>query len=155
MWKRFMKEAHAYLQLPPKPFEKPADVVTGSCGGREEVFKADAQLTKPGACKAPPPKPSPGGPTAVPTAKPPSFPPRNTATPTPTPEPTSTPPPTPEPAPTPEPIIYIVEPGDTLSGIAVKFDITLQALLDANNLKADAKIKPGDELIIPVAANTT
>jgi len=41
MWKRFMIEAHAYLQLPPRPFDKPDDVVTTSCDGREEVFKVD------------------------------------------------------------------------------------------------------------------
>src|SRR5437879_13058075 len=53
MWKRFMIEAHAYLQLPPRPFEKPDDVVISSCGGREEVFKVDQPATKPGACKSP------------------------------------------------------------------------------------------------------
>ncbi|TMF12177.1 MAG: hypothetical protein E6I38_03795, partial [Chloroflexi bacterium] len=41
MWKRFMIEAHAYLQLPPRPFERPDDVATSSCGGHEEVFKVD------------------------------------------------------------------------------------------------------------------
>jgi len=34
MWRRFMNEAHAYLQLPPRPFEKPENVMTSSCGGR-------------------------------------------------------------------------------------------------------------------------
>ena len=55
MWRRFMNEAHAFLQLPPRPFEKPANVITSSCSGREEVFKAEAPVTKPGACKSPDP----------------------------------------------------------------------------------------------------
>jgi LysM repeat protein len=149
MWRRFMNEAHAYLQLPPKPFEKPANVTTSSCGGREEVFRDGAQLPEPGACKQPPPKTNPGGPTPVPTPKLPSFPPKNTPTPVPTPVPTATPDPTATPEPTPEPVIYIVKPNDTISSIAQDFGITTQALLDANGLDADSTIKPGDKLIIP------
>ncbi len=161
MWKRFMKEAHAYLQLPPRPFEKPEDVVTSSCGGREEVFKDGQQPSKPGACKAPPAKPKPGQPTSAPTPKPPIFPPKNTPTPTPTPEPTptseptQTPKPTQAPKPTPEPVTYVVEEGDTLEGIASHFGITLKALLEANGLTGDSVIKPGDVLIIPAAPGQT
>jgi len=149
MWRRFMKEAHAYLQLPSKPFEKPANVVTGSCGGREEVFKLDTPVSKPGACKAPVGKPKPGGPTPVPTPKPPSFPPKNT--PTATPAPTETPVPSETPAPTLGPVIYIVQEGDTLEGIAAQFNITVQQLREANGFEPNHVIHPGDELIIPRA----
>jgi len=117
MWQRFMLEAHAYLKLPPKPFTKPKNVVTTSCGGREEVFVANETPTKPGACRAPAPG-SPGGGSSTPTV--PKFPPRPGATATPTPKPatpteeatpgstpsgspTATPPPTESPTPTPTP----------------------------------------------------
>jgi len=88
MWRRFMKEAHAYLQLPARPFEKPENAITSSCNGREEVFKVDQPPTKPGACRAPS-RGGTGG-TPPPTVRPPVFPPR-------------TPEPTPPPAPTPAP----------------------------------------------------
>lgn len=96
--------------------------------------------------------------TAPPTAEPP------TATPVPpsaTPEPpTATPiPPTPvPPTATPEPAppasarrTYTVKQGDTLRAIAGQFNVTVAALLEANNLtpaQADA-LRPGQELIIP------
>src|SRR3989442_13822363 len=53
MWKRFMIEAHAYLQLPPRPFERPDDVATSSCGGPEEEVKGEQPATKPGASQSP------------------------------------------------------------------------------------------------------
>jgi LysM repeat protein len=77
------------------------------------------------------------------------------ATPTPTPEPpTATPAPTPTPEPEPEPPaqqVYVVEPGDTLRGIAEAFDVTVEALLEANGLTPEEgdQIRPGQELIIP------
>ncbi len=82
--------------------------------------------------------------------------PTTTITPSATPEPPSaTPEPpsaTPEPAPEPPPPqTYTVEPGDTLRGIAQQFDVSVEALLEANNLTpgaADA-LRPGQELIIP------
>jgi len=43
---------------------------------------------------------------------------------------------------------YKVEPGDTLSAIAAKFDISLQTVLWANNLNSRSIITPGQELII-------
>jgi len=150
IWRRFMQEAHAYFQLPPKAFEKPSEVATSSCGGREEVFKTDAEPSKPGACKAPAPRPKPGDPTLPPTPKPPQFPARYTPTPTPTPEPTPAPEPTDTPEPTPTPLTYEVQDGDTLEGIAASFDVTLEDLLDANHLDPDDFIQPGDILIIPV-----
>lgn len=45
---------------------------------------------------------------------------------------------------------YTVEPGDTLRSIAAKFDVTVQAILDANNLTATQadNLRPGQVLII-------
>ena len=157
MWRRFMQEAHAYLQLPPKPFEKPADVVSAPCGGRDEVFKVDQTPSKPGTCRAPEPGQSPG---ASSSPKPPSpqFPIRGrTPTPavTPTPEPTHTPEATAttEPSGGASPVIfyYTVKPGDTLEEIAAKFGATVEAILQANDLELDDLIQPGDVLAIPVA----
>lgn len=43
---------------------------------------------------------------------------------------------------------YIVEPGDTLSGIAKNFNISLNTILWANDLNQSSTIKPGQKLII-------
>ncbi|HEV8574352.1 MAG TPA: transglycosylase domain-containing protein [Dehalococcoidia bacterium] len=144
MWRRFLKEAHAYLQLPPRPFEKPENVVTSSCSGREEVFKVDTPVTKPGACKAPG---RPGAPTPVSTPRPPVFPPR---TPEPTPSPAATPPQeTPASSPAPTAFQYTVQEGDTVASIAQKFGISERDLRQANNFKPNDGVKPGDVLTIP------
>jgi LysM repeat protein len=148
IWRRFMNEAHAYLQLPAKPFEKPANINTSSCGGREEVFKDGAQLPEPGACKAPPPKTAPGGPTPVPTPKSPTFPPKNTPTPPPTPAPSA--PPSATPAPTLVFLEYTVQDGDTVQSIANDFGITEQELRDANGFSPGHKVDPGDVILIPL-----
>jgi membrane peptidoglycan carboxypeptidase len=150
MWRRFMNEAHAYLQLPPRPFEKPENVITSPCGGREEVFKIDQSPTKPGACRAPS-RPAGGGTGATPplTPKPPVFPPR-TPEPTPPPAPTpppETPPPTPAPART--PFEYIVQEGDSVQSIAAKFGVSEKDLRQANGLNPNDNVKPGDKLKIP------
>lgn len=44
---------------------------------------------------------------------------------------------------------YIVEPGDSLYLIANKFNLNLNTILWANDLKKDSTIKPGQKLIIP------
>jgi LysM repeat protein len=46
---------------------------------------------------------------------------------------------------------YVVQPGDTLRGIAEQFDVTVSALLEANNLTAEQadSLRPGQELVIP------
>jgi membrane peptidoglycan carboxypeptidase len=146
IWRRFMREAHAYLQLPPRPFEKPENVITSSCSGREEVFKAEAPVTKPGACKSPVRQ---GGPTPPPTPKPPVFPPR---TPEPTPTPVTTPgAPTPEPTPSPTPGFteYTVQEGDTVASIAAKFGTSEDKIRLVNHMKPNEEPKPGDKLLIP------
>jgi len=45
-------------------------------------------------------------------------------------------------------IEYIVEPGDTLSSLATKFNISLETILWANDLNKKSVIKPGKTLII-------
>jgi murein DD-endopeptidase MepM/ murein hydrolase activator NlpD len=44
--------------------------------------------------------------------------------------------------------VYVVEPGDTLSGIAAHFGVTEGTILGANNLTLKSVIQPGDQLII-------
>jgi membrane peptidoglycan carboxypeptidase len=150
MWRQFMREAHSYMQVPPRGFEKPADVVTSSCGGRDEVFKVNSQPAKPGTCRAPVPRPA-GSPTPKP-APSPRFPPKNTPTPSPSPEPTPTPAPTPEvtPSPTPQVFYYTVEPGDTLADIAARFNTTVEIIAALNNLDPSKPLIPGTVLAIPV-----
>jgi LysM repeat protein len=49
-----------------------------------------------------------------------------------------------------EPTVYKVAPGDTLSGIATKFGVTVAALLAANpQIKDPNQIAVGDEITIP------
>jgi LysM repeat protein len=43
---------------------------------------------------------------------------------------------------------YVIQPGDTLNGIAVSFGVTLEALM-AENALSDFTIQPGSQLIIP------
>ena len=51
---------------------------------------------------------------------------------------------------------YVVVSGDTLSGIAQDFGVSLQDLLDANNLDINDIIYVGQQLIIPgVDGHTT
>ncbi len=58
--------------------------------------------------------------------------------------------PTAPPEPTPQ--VYLVKAGDTLSGIATSFDLTLEELLAANPQITDPdKVAINDEIIIPVA----
>jgi len=44
--------------------------------------------------------------------------------------------------------IYVVKPGDTLSGIAALYGVTKGTILEANNLTAKSVIQPGDQLVI-------
>jgi len=45
--------------------------------------------------------------------------------------------------------IYVVQPGDTLTGIALVFGTTVEALVTANNIADPSLLFPGMELIIP------
>jgi LysM repeat protein len=59
----------------------------------------------------------------------------------------ATPPPTPTPTPTPR--IYIVQPGDTLSDIAVQFGVSMEALVNRNAIERPEYLRSGQKLIIP------
>ena len=48
--------------------------------------------------------------------------------------------------------LYYVRSGDTLSGIATRFNVTVPAILAANNLPDEKQIRPGMPLTIPSAA---
>ncbi len=73
-----------------------------------------------------------------------------------TPAPIATRQPTPSPAPTVAPTVavrrYEVQPGDTLTFIAAKFNVSVAAIMAANGLK-DATIRAGQTLIIPASPN--
>jgi LysM repeat protein len=91
-------------------------------------------------------------PTRVPTQTP-------TQTPTPTPTrtlkpPTSTPTRSPTHTPTPErqTIVYVVRPGDTLSSIARRYGVTVQTIVEANNVNPNA-IYAGQTLKIETLAS--
>lgn len=47
--------------------------------------------------------------------------------------------------------VYTVRPGDTLSAIALKYDVTVAALMEANHLDSPHRIVAGQDLIIPDA----
>jgi LysM repeat protein len=51
-------------------------------------------------------------------------------------------------------ITYVVQAGDTLSDLAVRFDSDVDAIIQANGLDASGLIFVGQTLIIPVAATT-
>ncbi len=83
----------------------------------------------------------------------PTFTPTQTSVPTftPTPTRTATPTLTPTPLSTPTPLppqAYTVQPGDTLGGIAVQFNLTVEELKAFNNLDSD-DIGAGQSLLIP------
>lgn len=73
-----------------------------------------------------------------------------TASPSLSPEETSPLTPISSPAVGPETIVYVVEPGDTLGSIAIKFGTTVEAIVAANSIKDPDFIKEGQELIIPL-----
>jgi LysM repeat protein len=59
--------------------------------------------------------------------------------------------PAPSPSPSPQAETYTVRSGDTLSQIAQRFDTTVQAIVEANDLDDPDVLGVGDELIIPPA----
>lgn len=60
-----------------------------------------------------------------------------------------TPAPTATPTPTPTPIIYIVQAGDNLLGIARQYGVTVEALQEANAITDPRLLQIGQELVIP------
>jgi LysM repeat protein/RNA polymerase subunit RPABC4/transcription elongation factor Spt4 len=87
------------------------------------------------------------GPRSTPTPLPTS-----TATYTRTPTPTTTSTPTITPTPTPSFYVHTVTSGDTLIGIALGYGVTLESILDANNLSENDILSLGQELIVPLEA---
>lgn len=61
-------------------------------------------------------------------------------------------PPTPTftPVPSPTPVVYVVQSGDTLLGIALQYGVSVDALRDANGLENPQFLSIGQALIIPV-----
>ncbi len=55
-----------------------------------------------------------------------------------------------EPSPTSEPVVHVVKPGDTISGLAFKYDVPEEQIILANRLKNPNLLQMGTELIIPV-----
>jgi murein DD-endopeptidase MepM/ murein hydrolase activator NlpD len=53
--------------------------------------------------------------------------------------------------PTPEAPVYVVQPGDTLYSIAERFDTTVEAIVNANDIADPSLINVGQKLIIPTA----
>lgn len=70
--------------------------------------------------------------------------PRATFTPAP-----ATPAPTATPTVTPTPIVYLVASGDTLLAIAGKFDVSAEAIQEANGIIDPRRLQIGQELVIP------
>ncbi|MEW5956905.1 MAG: DUF3048 domain-containing protein [Chloroflexota bacterium] len=87
------------------------------------------------------PAPTVSVPSATPTAARPPAPPTATA-----------PPATATPSPLPTPQIYIVQEYDTLLGLAVEFDTSVEALAAANGISEEDFLQIGQELVIPVPA---
>jgi LysM repeat protein len=61
-----------------------------------------------------------------------------------------TPAPTNTPAPTPTPAVHIVQPGDTLLGIALQYNVTLEELYQVNGVLKPELLQIGQEIVIPV-----
>ncbi|NJO81481.1 MAG: LysM peptidoglycan-binding domain-containing protein [Blastochloris sp.] len=81
-----------------------------------------------------------------------AVPPTEEPTPEPEEEPTATPTAVPDEPETPDgDQLYVVESGDTLSGIAEQFDVSVVDIIDANGLTPDEadSLQIGQELIIP------
>jgi LysM repeat protein len=61
-----------------------------------------------------------------------------------------TPAPTNTPAPTPTPAVHVIQPGDTLMGIALQYDVTLDELYQVNGVLKPELLQIGQEIVIPV-----
>lgn len=62
---------------------------------------------------------------------------------------------TPEAQATPQPeAVYVVRAGDSLSGIAERFNVSLDAIMDANNITDPDSLREGQELVIPAPVSS-
>ncbi len=55
-----------------------------------------------------------------------------------------------QPTPTPAPVVHVVESGDTISGLALRYDVPEEDIIAANNLQNPNILQVGTELIIPI-----
>ena len=53
------------------------------------------------------------------------------------------------PTPTPTPVVHVVQAGDSLSAIALQYDVPVKALAEANGIQDTNVIRVGQELVIP------
>jgi LysM repeat protein len=63
--------------------------------------------------------------------------------------------PTPEPTPEPTPFEYEVQPGDSVTEIALRFGVTPESIIELNALRNPNRILPGQILLIPGAPNAS
>ena len=54
------------------------------------------------------------------------------------------------PTPTPTPVIHVIQYGETLSHVAVKYGVTIDALITRNNIDDPRGLQVGAKIIIPV-----
>jgi LysM repeat protein len=120
-----------------------ASGVAGSLGGLIAAAPSPAASGTPVSTPRPTPATTP---TFVPTATPAAT---SQPTSAPSTSPAATLTTTPSPTPPPQPQTYVVQPGDTLNGIATRFGTSVQALQAANGLGASDVIIVGQVLIIP------
>jgi uncharacterized protein YkwD len=66
-----------------------------------------------------------------------------------TPTPSATPTPKASPTPTPEPVYHLVQSGDTLLAMAIKYDTTVETIMLANKIAEPTGLQIGQELLIP------
>ncbi|MFQ5947195.1 MAG: LysM peptidoglycan-binding domain-containing protein [Anaerolineae bacterium] len=78
-----------------------------------------------------------------------------TSTPTPTPSPTTTGTATPTHTPTPETITYRVQRGDTLLGLATRFETTVDLIMAVNAFESERDLVWGVDIQIPAGARTS
>lgn len=98
-------------------------------------------------------------PTETPTSAPANTPPpteapKSTETPIPTDTPAPTATQTPGPTATPPPVVHVVQSGETLSGIAREYGVSLETLIAANNIADPSQVEVGQELAIPASEAT-
>lgn len=109
---------------------------------------AVGRFSGPGSAAIPSPSPDPTS-SVTPTVVEASPSPAPTASPAPTPAPTPTPTPAPTPTPEPSAATYVVQSGDTLSGIAARFGTTVAVLQELNGIENPSRIRVGLVLILP------